>query len=132
MQTLQIILDDMSLFDDWTDKYAYLIDLGRNLPPFPKDCRTDAYKVRGCTSQVWLTHKWEEGKLHLQADSDALIVKGLLGVLLVAYNGKTAAEVQAVDIKQAFTEMELNAHLTPNRRNGFTAMVGKIKGFADE
>jgi cysteine desulfuration protein SufE len=128
--TLDNILADMELFDTWEDRYAYLIDLGRKLPPFPEEHRLPEHKVKGCTSQVWMVHTWQGGKLHLSADSDAMIVKGLLAVLLAGYNGKTAEEVQAVPIEDAFKQMGLDQHLTINRRNGFTAMVGRIRAFS--
>lgn len=128
--TPQTILDDMALLTEWEDKYGYLIDLGGEIPDFPEEARTAANKVQGCTSQVWMVQTWEEGVLHLQADSDAMIVKGLLAVVLAAYNGKTRAEIPTVPIDDIFEQLGLHQHLTSNRRNGFTAMVEKIRAFA--
>jgi cysteine desulfuration protein SufE len=125
--TLEDILSDMALFDTWEDRYAYLIDIGRKLPPLPAEHCQPQNKVKGCTSQVWLVHEWQDGKLQLAAQSDAMIVKGLLAILLAAYNGKTTDEVQAVPIEDAFKQMGLDQHLTVNRRHGFTAMVSRIR-----
>ena len=128
MATLQELLEDFDLFPDWESKYTYLIDLGKNLPPYPEDQRDEAHQVKGCVSQVWLHHEWKDDKLQLWMDSDALIVKGLCSVLRSAYHGKSKADVAAVDIEAAFKQIGLDQQLSPNRRNGFASMVTKIRG----
>lgn len=132
-QNLDDLVENFSLFDDWEERYRYLIDLGRTLPALPEDKKTDEALVKGCTSRVWLHVQGQtEGRYHFEADSDAHIVRGLVALLLTAYDGKTAAEIAAVDIEGFFDSLGLNQHLSPNRRNGFFAMVEKIKGIAGE
>ena len=129
--TLQTIIDDFEFLEDWEDKYGYIIDLGRNLEALPEEQKTPENLVPGCTSQVWLVHNWGGGKLELQADSDALIVRGLDAIVLAAYNGKTAAEIKAINITNIFADLGLDKNLSPNRRNGFVAMVEKIQNLAE-
>jgi cysteine desulfuration protein SufE len=117
------IVDTLGFFDSWEDRYKYIIDLGKELPPMSESLRTDEHIVRGCQSQVWLVDEVHDDRLFFQADSDAFIVKGLLGVVLAAYNGKTAAEILAVDI-------ELIQHLSSTRGNGLKAMVKRIQDTA--
>lgn len=124
------IVDNFSLFENWEDRYAYLIDLGGRLPVMDDSLKTDATKVRGCMSQVWMVLARDEaGRLSLVADSDAQIVRGLIAVLKAAYDGKTPQGAAAVDIDDVFTKLGLHQHLSVNRRNGFFAMVERIKGF---
>src|SRR3982750_3511029 len=106
------IVDTLGFFDSWEDRYKYIIDLGKELPPMVESLRTDEHIVRGCQSQVWLVDEVRDNRLFFQADSDAFIVKGLLGVVLAAYNGKTAAEIAAVDIEAYFTQLDLLQHLS--------------------
>lgn len=124
------IVDALSFFDSWEDRYKYIIDLGKELPALPERFRTDEYLVRGCQSQVWLTHELQDKQLFFQADSDAFIVKGLLGVVLAAYNGKTAAQILAVDIEGYFYRLDLLQHLSSTRGNGLKAMVKRIQDTA--
>lgn len=124
---------NFALFDDWEDRYRYLIDLGRKLPAFPPTLQTDAYKVRGCMSQVWLVpgHPADNPKsFAFAADSDAHIVKGLIAVLGVLFSGQPAEAVAKIDPEAAFHELGLDQHLSPSRRNGLVAMVQKIKQYA--
>lgn len=114
-------------FLDWEDRYRYLIELGEGLDPLPEAYHTDEYKVDGCMSQVWLFPICKDGVYTFLADSDALIVKGLIAVILSAYSGKTASEIQQVPIEKIFVDLGLEAHLSPTRRNGFFSMVNKIK-----
>lgn len=132
MTDLQTILDDFAFLDDWDDRYKYLIDLGRNLPPYPDNLRDDAHKVRGCASQVWLNPRSEGSALHFDGDSDAHIVKGLVAVLLALYGGKTAEEVLAIDASDALGPLDLAGHLTPQRSNGLASMVARIREIADD
>ena len=129
--TLEELAENFALFDDWEDRYKYLIDLGKTLKPMDDVLKTDVTIVKGCTSQVWMMSEVDEtGAFHFMADSDAHIVKGLIAVVLSAYEGKTAEQIQSVDINAAFSEMGLDQHLSPNRRNGFFAMVERVKTFA--
>lgn len=128
--TADDIIDTLSFFDSWEDRYKYIIDLGKELPPLAEALHTDEYIVRGCQSQVWLVHEVRDNRLFFQADSDAFIVKGLLGVVLAAYNGKTAEEIKAVDIERYFARLDLLQHLSSTRGNGLKAMVKRIQDTA--
>lgn len=125
--TLQTIIDTFSILDDWEDRYAYLIDLGRNLPSFPEDQKTEANIVKGCTSQVWMVLTIKNDKINIIADSDAHIVRGLIALVIAVYNDKSIPEMQSINIEALFSEIGLSDHLSPNRRNGFFAMVERIK-----
>jgi cysteine desulfuration protein SufE len=124
------IVEALSFFDSWEDRYKYIIDLGKELPALPPEHRTESNLVRGCQSQVWLTHRQEGGRLYFEADSDAFIVRGLLGVVLAAYNGRTPQEIQAFDITAYFDSLNLLKHLSATRGNGLQAMVQRIKALA--
>ncbi|MCI5059771.1 MAG: SufE family protein [Alphaproteobacteria bacterium] len=127
--SLEELVENFSLFDDWEDRYKYLIDLGKSLPVMAEGLKTDQNLVKGCTSRVWFVAQEKEGgKYHFIADSDAHIVKGLIAILLGAYEGKTREEIANVDIEDAFSQMGLDQHLSPNRRNGFFAMVERVRG----
>lgn len=121
------IIDSLGFFDNWEERYKYIIDLGKELPEMSESLRTDEYLVRGCQSQVWLVDEWQGGKLFFQADSDAFIVKGLLGVVLAAFNGKTPGEILAFDIDAYFARLDLLQHLSSTRGNGLKAMVKRIQ-----
>lgn len=124
------ILDTLGFFDSWEDRYKYIIDLGRELPPMPESLHSDDRLVRGCQSQVWIDTRVEDGRLQLAVDSDAFIVKGLLAVVLAAYNNKTPAEVLSFDIDDYFEQLDLLRHLSPTRGNGLRAMVQRIQDIA--
>lgn len=129
--TLAQVIDDFAFLDDWEDRYRHLIELGRQMLPLREDEMVEANKVSGCMSQVWfVSDKGEGGRYHFRADSDALIVKGLIAVLLLAYSDKTADEIAEVDIDGIFKQLGLDQHLSPNRRNGFFSMVGRIKALS--
>ena len=129
--TLHDILDDFSVLDDWDDRYRYLIELGRTLEPLADEARTDANKVRGCASQVWLdtrvTREAGTPRIHLVGDSDAHIVRGLVALALAIFSDKTAQEILETDAEPVFRELGLGEHLTPQRSNGVRAMVDRIK-----
>ncbi|QGM21696.1 cysteine desulfuration protein SufE [Spiribacter sp. 2438] len=130
---LQRLVDTFEFLDNWEDRYRLLIDLGRDLPEFPDDARIEANRVDGCTSNVWLiTDPSGDNppRLHFKADSDAFIVKGLVAILMKAYSGKTPDEIMALDIEGLFDQLGLAQQLTPNRRDGFVAMVKTIRGQA--
>ncbi|MEM9705788.1 MAG: SufE family protein [Pseudomonadota bacterium] len=126
MTEFQTILDDFEFLDDWDDRYKYLIDLGRALPPFPEQNRNDDFKVRGCASQVWLVAETDGETLKLQGDSDAHIVKGLVAVLLALFDGKKLSEAKGLDVQAALAPLDLADHLTPQRSNGLAAMIKRI------
>ena len=130
---LDEIVGNFEFLDDWEDRYRYLIELGRTLPPYPDEARDEAHLVRGCASQVWLETERGEGDdpvLHVQADSDAHIVRGLVALALAAYDGKRASEIGAFEIEPVLRRIGLDEHLTPQRANGFASLVGRIKGEA--
>jgi cysteine desulfuration protein SufE len=130
--TVADIVDDFEFLDDWEERYAYIIDLGKQLPAFPEDQRVEQHYVHGCQSQVWLIHHYDEasGKLYLLIDSDAIIVRGLAAIILVALNGKAPRELLATDIDELFEQLDLFRHISPTRGNGLRAMVGKIRDIA--
>lgn len=131
-QSPEELIENFDLFDDWEDRYAYLIDLGKRLPPMPDALKTDENKVRGCMSQVWFHREPDpEGRLRWLGDSDAAIVRGLIAVLYVLFEGRTAEEAAAVDVEQVFQEIGLSGHLSMNRRNGFFAMVERLRAFTE-
>lgn len=126
-------IEDFSQLGPWEERYRYLIELGRKLPPMPEGEKSEASKVRGCMSQVWLTasaHAGPPPSLELRGDSDAHIVKGLIAVLFRLCAGHAPAEILAMDIKSVFERMGLESHITMNRRNGFYAMVERIRVLA--
>ena len=129
--TIDRIISDFALLDDWEERYRYIIDLGRQLPPFPDAERTEQNRVRGCASQVWLsTHRDTIGgqpRLHFIGDSDALIVRGLVAITLALFDGKTPREILATDAEAMFQQLDLRAHLTAQRSNGLKALVDRIK-----
>jgi cysteine desulfuration protein SufE len=122
---------NLLLFDDWADRYQYIIGLGAKLPPLDEQYRTDTYKVEGCMSQVWLQSEIVEEdsgrRLRFNADSDSTIVKGLFAILRILFSDKTAEEILAVDLETAFQQIGLEQHLSPNRRNGFFSMIEEIR-----
>ena len=131
MSTVSIdqIIADFDLLDDWEDRYRYLIELGRNLPPLPDAERSDKNKVRGCASQVWLaTHAGPH--MHFEGDSDALIVRGLVAIAIALFDGKTPEQVLATDAEAVFERMDLRAHLTAQRSNGLRSLVDRIRADA--
>ena len=132
MTTLDEIIDNFSLLEEWDDRYRYVIELGRALSPLSDQDRTDANKVQGCASQVWLaTTVRPNGQsgpaLTFSGDSDAHIVRGLIAILFALYGDRSAEEILHVDARAAFAELGLNEHLTPQRSNGFFSMVERIR-----
>ena len=128
--SLETLLDDLSLFDDWEDRYRYIIELGNALIQLSEAEHSDAYKVPGCVSQVWLVTEHDGDKMIFRGDSDAHIVRGLVAILLDLFSGKTADEIVTFDAKAAFDKLGLGEHLTPQRSNGFQAMVRRIRNDA--
>jgi cysteine desulfuration protein SufE len=134
--TLEEIRADFELLDYWEDRYRYVIELGRSLPPLDDRLRTDANKVRGCASQVWLISRIQPDpagsspRLRFVGDSDAHIVRGLIAILLTAIDNRTAAEIESTDLGAIFAGLGLREHLTPQRSNGLTAMIERIRSDA--
>lgn len=128
------LIADFELLDDWEDRYRFVIELGRNLPPFPEEARTEANKVQGCASQVWLTAQRQDGPdgpiLTFQGDSDAHIVRGLVAVLLTLVSGKSPRTILETDALATFRRIGLEGHLTPQRSNGLASMVKRIRADA--
>ena len=123
------IVDEFALFDDWQDKYAHLIDLGRELPPIDNALKTEANKVRGCQSQVWLVAEQEDDRIRFLAESDALIVQGLIALLLRVYSNRTPDDILAAD-NQFLKRIGLQEHLSTNRTNGLASMMDTIRRHA--
>jgi cysteine desulfuration protein SufE len=131
MADIAEIIDNFSILDDWDDRYRYLIELGRELPPLAAEAHNDANKVQGCASQVWLdTRVRPNGAggpvLTFVGDSDAHIVRGLIAILFAMYSGRNAKDILATDAVALFEKMGLREHLTPQRSNGFRSMVERI------
>lgn len=129
---LSDIRETFEFFDTWEDKYRFLIDLGRELPTLEATQRVDDNLVRGCQSQVWLVarHDSANNRLHLLIDSDAHIVRGLIAIVLAAYDQHSPEEILDFDIEALFDELQLLQHLSPTRGNGLRAMVGRIREVA--
>ena len=124
------IIEDLDFFDDWEERYKYIIDLGKELPPFEEQFRLDANLVKGCQSSVWLHSERDNNVFRFSVDSDAIIVRGLLALVLAAFDEKTAAQITDFDIDGYFAEIDLENHLSPTRGNGLRAIVAKIKALA--
>jgi len=130
LPTSQEIIDDMAFFDDWEQRYQYLIDLGKHIPDMDEHLKTEDRLVRGCQSSVWLNVTKENDTLCFQVASDAIIVNGLLALVLAAFNHKTAEQILAFDIENFFNELDLQRHITPSRGNGLKSIVAKIQAIA--
>ncbi len=129
---LDEIRESFAFFDSWEDKYRFVIDLGKALPPLPEQHKTAQNLVRGCQSQVWLLTELARGRLRLRIDSDAQIVRGLIAIVLAAYENRTPAEVCAFDMEALFDDLDLLGHLSPTRGNGLRAMVARIRHEAQQ
>ncbi|MGB6349297.1 MAG: SufE family protein [Pseudolabrys sp.] len=132
MTTINDIVENFTLLDEWDDRYRYVIELGRTLEPLPDSAHTDNNKVRGCASQVWLlTHVKPDGSagpvLTFEGDSDAHIVRGLIAILFALYSGKSARDILATDALALFDRIGLRENLTPQRSNGLRSMVDRIR-----
>ncbi|MBP3270481.1 MAG: SufE family protein [Bacteroidales bacterium] len=125
------VVDDFSMYDEWLDKYEYLIELGKNLEPYPEENKTEDKLIKGCQSRVWLDSSVEDGKLFFKADSDAIITKGIISLLISVYSGRTPKEI-AEDDFGFIEEIGLKENLSPTRANGLVSMISKIKELATE
>ena len=127
---VRTLKETFEFFDDWEDKYRFVIDLGKDLPSLPEAQRIDANLIRGCQSKVWLTHETRGKALHFAMDSDAHIVKGLISIVLITLNGRSAEEILTTDIEALFEELQLLSHLSAARGNGLRAMIQRIHAIA--
>lgn len=125
------VVEDFAMFDQWLDKYEYIIELGKNLSAFPEEKKTEDRLIKGCQSRVWLDYKIEDSKIYFSADSDAIITKGIISLLISLYSGRTAKEI-AEDDFAFLEEIGLRENLSPTRANGLASMVESIKKVAKE
>lgn len=135
LPTTEEIIEDLEFFDDWEDKYKYIIDLGKSLPEFAEQWRTPERLVKGCQSNVWIQPGTEQNAaqgevLTFSVDSDAIIVRGLLGLVMAAFDHKTPEQILSFDIEQYFKELDLESHLSPTRGNGLRSIVSRIQSIA--
>ncbi|MBP5690401.1 MAG: SufE family protein [Bacteroidales bacterium] len=124
------IVDDFSMYDEWLDKYEYLIELGKNLASYPEEKKTDDKLIKGCQSRVWLDWSMEEGRLYFSADSDAIITKGIISLLISVYSGRTPEEIAADDFS-FLGRIGLKENLSPTRANGLVSMIQTIRTAAE-
>ncbi len=121
------MIDEFSMFEDWSDKYEYIIDIGKKLPPLPEQYKTEAYKIKGCQSQVWMHSRLgEDGKVFFDGDSDAIIVKGLIGLLIRALSGQKPEDVAKANL-YFIDKVGMSGHLAQTRSNGLASMVKQMK-----
>ena len=125
------VIEEFSMYDEWLDKYEYLIELGKALKDYPESAKTDDKLIKGCQSRVWLDYKIENGKIFLNADSDAIITKGIISLLIGIYSGRTAGEILSSDFS-VVEKIGLKENLSPTMANGLVSMIAKIKEIADE
>ena len=125
------VVDTFAMYDEWLDKYEYLIDLGKNLEAYPEECKTEDKLIKGCQSRVWLDYKVQDGRIYFKADSDAIITKGIISLLISVYSGRTPEEIASSDF--GFIEkIGLKENLSPTRANGLASMIATIKAVALE
>ncbi|MBQ1209537.1 MAG: SufE family protein [Bacteroidales bacterium] len=125
------IIEDFSAYDEWLDKYEYLIELGKNLTPFAEELKTDERLIKGCQSRVWLDAKLQDGKIVFSADSDAIITKGIISMLISVYSGRTADEILSSD-DTFIDRIGLRENLSPTRQNGLLSMLDTIRSLAKQ
>jgi cysteine desulfuration protein SufE len=125
------VVEEFSMFGEWLDKYEYLIELGKNLTDFPESSRTEDKLIKGCQSRVWLDWKKEDGKLFFMADSDAIITKGIISLLISVYSGRSAEEIAGDDFG-FIEEIGLKENLSPTRANGLVSMIATIRSAAEQ
>ena len=130
--TSEDIVETLSFLDDWEQRYRYLIDLGKELPEMAVEKQQEEFLIRGCQSSVWLHYQIDDDRYWFEADSDAYIVRGLVGLVLAAFNGKTSQEILDFNVDEYFERLELLNHLTPTRGNGVRSMVDRIRFIARE
>ena len=123
------IVEEFSMYEEWLDKYEYLIELGKSLTDYPDDAKTDDRLIKGCQSRVWLNYRVEDGKIFFNADSDAIITKGIISLLIGLYSGRTAQEILQSDFS-VVEKIGLKENLSPTRANGLVSMIVKIREIA--
>ncbi len=128
---LEELIENFEYFDGWEEKYQYVIDLGQQLEPLDATFKTEEWKIKGCQSQVWLVPSFDNGRLHFKGDSDAILVRGIIAIVLLIYNDKTPEDIKSIDVTKIFAKLGLEENLTPSRRNGMLSMVAKIREYAD-
>lgn len=125
------VIDEFSMYDEWLDKYEYLIELGKNLKDYPESAKTDDRLIKGCQSRVWLDYSVQDGKIFFSADSDAIITKGIISLLIGIYSGRTASEIASSDFS-VVEKIGLKENLSPTRANGLVSMIERIRQVAIE
>lgn len=130
-ETEEAIIEEFSDFDEWLDKYEYIIELGKSLKPFPDDRKTDDRLIKGCQSRVWLDHSVKDGKVEFTADSDAIITKGIISLLIRIYSGRTPEEILGSDFS-VVEKIGLRENLSPTRANGLVSMIERIREVAEQ
>lgn len=126
----QSVIEDFQLYDEWLDKYEYLIELGKNLDPYPEELKTDEHLIKGCQSRVWLDYHIQDNRIFFRADSDAIITKGIISLLISVYSGRTPEEIAADDFGFV-ADIGLKDNLSPTRANGLVSMIETIKKVAE-
>lgn len=126
----QSVIEDFQLYDEWLDKYEYLIELGKNLDPYPEELKTDEHLIKGCQSRVWLDYYIQDNRIFFRADSDAIITKGIISLLISVYSGRTPEEIAADDFGFV-ADIGLKDNLSPTRANGLVSMIETIKTVAE-
>ncbi|MBO5039418.1 MAG: SufE family protein [Alphaproteobacteria bacterium] len=130
--TIDELTENFSFLDSWEDRYKYLIELGNGLTRLSEKEKIEQWKVPGCQSQVWIIPHYDNDILHFTGDSDAIIVRGIIAIVLEIFKDKTAQEILDIDVEKIFDKMGLKEHITPNRRSGMLSMVDKIKYYATQ
>lgn len=125
------VIDEFSMYDEWLDKYEYLIELGKNLKDYPESAKTDDRLIKGCQSRVWLDYSVQDGKIFFRADSDAIITKGIISLLIGIYSGREASEIASSDFS-VVEKIGLKENLSPTRANGLVSMIERIRQVAIE
>lgn len=126
------LIDNFSFLDSWEDKYKYLIELGNQLPHLPEEKKIEKWKVPGCQSQVWIIPHYEASLIYFEGDSDAIIVRGIIAIVLEIFKDKSAQNILDIDVEEIFDRIGLREHITSNRRSGMLSMVDKIKFYASQ
>lgn len=130
--SIEELITDFSFLDGWEDRYKYLIELGNQLPRLDEDKKRDEWKIAGCQSQVWIIPHIKDNSITFEGDSDAIIVRGIIFIVLEIFKDKTAQEILDIDVEKIFDKLGLQEHITPNRRSGMLSMVDKIKYYAEQ
>ena len=130
-ETESDVVDEFSMFDEWLDKYEYLIELGKSLTDYPEEKKTDERLIKGCQSRVWLDYKIDGGRIFFNADSDAIITKGVISLLIRIYSGRTPEEILSSDFS-VVDKIGLKENLSPTRANGLVSMIARIREIAAE